>query len=183
MESAMPILYLRLNGNGLGKECWISMDKENKKIYTTRISQANRSELVVIIYELMLESLAEAGQAFEKEDFDTADVELKRVQGFLCELRGSLDFQFPVSYRLASLYRYVNEQLVKSITRKKDVGLASCERVLQGVKESFEEIAKQDTSGPVMENSQQVYAGLTYGKGSLNEVAIDPGTLGRGFQV
>ena len=74
----MPILYLRLNGNGLGKECWISMDKENKKIYTTRISQANRSELVVIIYELMLESLAEAGQAFEKEDFDTADVELKR---------------------------------------------------------------------------------------------------------
>ena len=110
-------------------------------------------------------------------------MELKRVQGFLCELRGSLDFQFPVSYRLASLYRYVNEQLVKSITRKKDVGLASCERVLQGLKESFEEIAKQDTSGPVMENSQQVYAGLTYGKGSLNEVAIDPGTLGRGFQV
>ena len=30
-------------------------------------------------------------ELFEKEDFDTADVELKRVQGFLCELRGSLD--------------------------------------------------------------------------------------------
>lgn len=50
------------------------------------------------------------------------------------------------------------------------------------MKESFEEIAKQDTSGPVMENSQQVYAGLTYGKGSLNEVAIDPEHLGEDFR-
>ena len=83
------------------------MDKESKKIYTTRISQANRSELVVIIYELMLGSLTEAKEALDREDFDTADVELKRAQGFLCELRGSLDFQFPVSYRLVSLYRYM----------------------------------------------------------------------------
>lgn len=160
-----------------------NMDKESKKIYTTRISQANRSELIVIIYELMLKSIVEAKQALGREDFDAADVELKRAQGFLCELRGSLDFQFPVSYRLASLYRYVNEQLVKSITRRRDVNLDSCERVLKGLKQSFEEVARQDTSEPVMENSQQVYAGLTYGKGSLNEVAIDPGNLGRGFQA
>lgn len=159
------------------------MDNERKKIYTTRISQASRSELVVIIYELMLDSISEAGDAFDQEDFDTADVELKRAQGFLCELRGSLDFQFPVSYRLVSLYRYINEQLVRSITRKKAVNLDSCERVLRGLKESFEEIAKQDTSGPVMENSQQLYAGLTYGKSSLNEVAIDPGQAGRGFKA
>ena len=159
------------------------MEKEKLNAYAARVSQANRSELVVIIYELMLGSLAEAKEALGREDFDTADVELKRAQGFLCELRGSLDFQFPVSYRLVSLYRYVNEQLVKSITRRKDVNLDSCERVLKGLKQSFEEIAKQDASGPVMENSQQVYAGLTYGKGSLNEVAIDPGNIGRGYQV
>ena len=30
------------------------MDSEKRKAYTTRISQANRSELVVIIYELSL---------------------------------------------------------------------------------------------------------------------------------
>lgn len=159
------------------------MDNERKKIYTTRISQANRSELVVIIYELMLGSISDAGSALQKGDFETADVELKRAQGLLCELRGSLDFQFPVSHRLVSLYRYVNEQLVKSITRRRNINLDSCERVLKGLMESFEEIAKQDTSGPVMENSQQVYVGLTYGKGSLNEVTVDPGKLGRGFQV
>lgn len=159
------------------------MDSEKRKAYTTRISQANRSELVVIIYELLLDSLADARQAFGKEDFDTADVELKQAQGLVCELRGSLNFEYPVSYRLVSLYRYINEQLVKSITRKKDVNLDSCERVISSLKDSFEEVSKQDTSGPVIENGQQVYAGLTYGKGSLNEVAIDAGTLGRGFQA
>ena len=159
------------------------MDSEKRKAYTTRISQANRSELVVIIYELLLDSLADARQAFGKEDFDTADVELKRAQGLVCELRGSLNFEYPVSYRLVSLYRYINEQLVKSITRKKDVNLDSCERVISSLKDSFEEVSKQATSGPVIENGQQVYAGLTYGKGSLNEVAIDAGTLGRGFQA
>ena len=85
------------------------MKKEQIVDFTRRISQANRSELVVIIYELLLDSLADARQAFGKEDFDTADVELKRAQGLVCELRGSLNFEYPVSYRLVSLYRYINK--------------------------------------------------------------------------
>ena len=38
---------------------------------------------------------------------------------------------------------------------------------------AFEEVAKHDTSKSVVQNSQQVYAGLTYGKGTLNEVFMD----------
>jgi flagellar protein FliS len=64
--------------------------------------------------------------------------------------------------------------------RQKDVNLESCERVVRGLMSSFQEVAKQDDSGPVMENTQQVYAGLTYGKGSLNEVALN---TDRGFRV
>ena len=32
-----------------------------------------------------------------------------------------------------------------------------------------------------MRNAQQLYAGLTYGKGSLNETFIDPNSKSRGF--
>ena len=32
---------------------------------------------------------------------------------------------------------------------------------------AYRELAGQDESGPVMQNSQTVYAGLTYGKNSL----------------
>lgn len=159
------------------------MDSERTKGYTARISQANRSELVVIIYELMLDSIGTAREAFAEKDLETADVELKRAQGLLQEMRGSLDFQYEISASLVSLYRYVNEQLVRSIVRRRNVNLDSCERVLKGLMGSFAEVAKQDTSGPVMKNAQQVYAGLTYGKGNLNEVAVDGGHTGRGFRV
>lgn len=157
------------------------MKQDKMKDYTSRISQANRSELVVIIFELMLDSIETARTALEEGDLELADKELKRAQGFLQEMRGSLDFQYQVSANLASLYRYVHEQLVKSVVRRKDVNLASCQRVLKGLMESFQEVAKQDTSGPVMENTQQVYAGLTYGKGTLNEIAVDVNN--RGYTV
>jgi flagellar protein FliS len=156
------------------------MDSETKKTYTARISQANKSQLVVIIYELILDSLASAVTAFQEEKKEEAVAELKKAQGFLQEMRGSLDFRYSVSGNLASLYRYINEQLVHSMVRQKNVNLDSCERVIRGLMSSFEEVAKQDDSGPVMDNVQQVYAGLTYGKGSLNEVALNGE---RGFRV
>lgn len=159
------------------------MESEKKKIYTARISQANKSELVVIIYELMLDSIRLAKEGFQKGDLELADRELKRAQGFLQEMRGSLDFQYEISAKLASLYRYVNEQLIQSIVKRKAVNLDTCEKVLKGLMESFEEVAKQDHSAPVMENTQQVYAGLTYGKGSLNEVALDDHAENRGYRV
>ena len=54
--------------------------------------------------------------------------------------------------------------------------------MIQELKESFEQIALQDTSAPIMENTQTVYAGLTYGKDSLNLNLSDQGT-NRGFCV
>lgn len=157
------------------------MDQDKTKAYISKITQANRSELVVVIFELMLDSISLARNAFTEEDLELAEKELKRAQGFLQEMRGSLDFQYEISANLASLYRYVNEQFVKSIVRRRDVNLESCERVLKGLMESFQEVAKQDTSEPVMKNTQQVYAGLTYGKGTLNEIAIDVND--RGYTV
>ena len=55
--------------------------------------------------------------------------------------------------------------------------------MIKGLKESFEEVAKQDGSGPVMENTQQVYAGLTYGRDSLSEVTMYGNMANRGFRV
>lgn len=160
------------------------MDKEKQKLYTARIAQANRSELVVIIYELILDSVEAALGYYKTEQTEEARKEMERAQGLLQELRGSLDFQYGLSFKLRELYRYIYEQYTASIVRQKPVQLDACQRIIRGLKESFEEVARQDTSGPVMEHTQQIYAGLTYGKGSLNEVAIDgAGKENRDFRV
>jgi len=68
------------------------------------------------------------------------------------------------------------------IQRKPD-SLESAVSVLQKLLTGFEGVSKEDTSGPMMRNTQQLYAGLTYGKGTLNETYIDPNDRSRGFIV
>ncbi len=159
------------------------MEQEKLKAYAARVSQANRSELVVIMYEVMIESIQNAKVAFAEGWIEDALAEVKRAQGMLTEMKGSLDFQYALSGQLYTLYKYVYEQLVATVVKRQPIELDCCERVLTGLCTSFTEIAKQDHSQPLMEHTQQVYAGLTYGKGSLNEVMIQEDEQNRGFRV
>ena len=54
--------------------------------------------------------------------------------------------------------------------------------MIQELKKSYEQAVALDDSAPIMQNTQTVYAGLTYGKDSLNINLSDQGT-NRGFRV
>ena len=47
----------------------------------------------------------------------------------------------------------------------------------------FKEVAKQDDSEAVMKNVQTIYAGLTYGRGTLNETIDSGADANRGFEA
>lgn len=159
------------------------MNQEQKREYTARVAQANRSELVVIIYELFLIAMEEAEKFFREGEKEEGCKCIKRAQGFLQELMGSLDKRYEIAEELMRLYRYVYQQLIFSNIRRKIVNGETVKEVMTKLKEAFVQVAKEDTSGPVMENSQQVYAGLTYGKSSLNEVLLSGNESNRGFRV
>ncbi|MDE5679325.1 MAG: hypothetical protein K2I01_02680, partial [Lachnospiraceae bacterium] len=80
------------------------------------------------------------------------------------------------------LYLYCNRELTKADARKEKEPLMHIRSVISKLLEAYRELAGQDTSGPVMQNSQTVYAGLTYGKNSLAENLTDQGT-NRGFRA
>lgn len=160
----------------------IGMTSEEKRIFTARIAQANRSELVVILFELFEYSICEAEKGFAENQPEHAVKYMRKAQECVAELRGSLDFKYELSKNLVSLYRYVNEQLVMGITKREMIHFDSIKDIMAGLQESFQKISKTDHSGAVMQNSQQVYAGLTYGRGSLNEITLDA-TASRSFQV
>lgn len=159
------------------------MNQVQQKEYTARVAQANRSELVVIIYELFLIAIDEAKKAFHKGDLEVGVKEIKRAEGFLQELMGSLDKRYEIAEPLMRLYRYIYEQLIFSVIRRKMVNEEVIIEVMTNLKEAFTEVAKEDQSEAVMENAQQLYAGLTYGKGSLNEVLLSGDENNRGFRV
>ncbi|BCJ92461.1 hypothetical protein acsn021_00300 [Anaerocolumna cellulosilytica] len=159
------------------------MDKELAKTFATRVTQANRTELVVIMYEVILSDLKAAKENYDKGDVEQFIQEVKHGQKFLSELMATLNYQQEIAHDLMSLYIYVNKALVTAIFKKSSDSLAEAESILKILLQGFGEISKQDKTGPVMKNTQQVYAGLTYGKGVLNETFVDPNQQSRGFKA
>ncbi len=157
------------------------MKKEAISAFTARVTQASRSELVVILYEMILTEIEEARDAYAADNMPNFDKELKRAQKYVNELIVALDYHYAISYDLLSLYLYVNKCIITAIMKQNPTSLDSAQSVLKKLLVGFEGVSKTDTSGPMMRNTQQVYAGLTYGKGTLNETYIDPNNRNRGF--
>ena len=156
------------------------MDKNRQRDYARRVSQANRTELVVVTYEIILEELALAQKALASGEKEEARNSIKSAQKFLAALMSALDHKYTIARNLMSLYEYVQRILVASDVGGEDRGIASAVRVIDGLRVGFEGIVDSDDSGSVMENSQDVYAGLTYGRLGHNEMNLSDGS-NRGF--
>ena len=159
------------------------MTQEQIQTYTLRVSQASPCELVVIMYDIILDDVKNAREAKAAEDTKKYQAELTHAGKFVNELMSALDFSEPIAFRLMSLYIYVNKMLTKARISGKPDSLSDVEMVMEKLRVGFEGIKDQDTTGPVMQNVQQVYAGLTYGKGKLNESYLNPQDYNRGFKA
>lgn len=160
------------------------MKAESVKIFTRRITSANKSEIIVIIYDIIEENLALAKKALAEGDRETYRNEINQAISFVKELLVSLDMNYEVSKNLASLYIYVSRCLNFALVSGKKEEIEAAEKVLRKLGDSFREVAKTDESKPVMENTQRVYAGITYGRGlDLDETLVAPAMESRGFRA
>ncbi|MFU0827962.1 MAG: Flagellar protein FliS [Lachnoclostridium sp.] len=159
------------------------MKKDMVQAFTARVAQASRSELVVIMYEIILEDIKSARSNYEEDRLNQYVKDLKHGQRILNELMATLDYRYALSAQLMSLYIFINKSLVTAMMQKKVELLKDIEEILMTLKKGFEGICKEDMSGPVMQNTQQVYAGLTYGKGILNEVNLNANEQSRGYKA
>ena len=80
------------------------------------------------------------------------------------------------------MYYFYKRELTTAAVQKKAELIMPVIQMIKELKESYEQVSAQDTSAPIMQNTQTVYAGLTYGKGSLNVNLSDQGSS-RGFRV
>lgn len=157
------------------------LDKEKLNAYAARVAQANRSELVVIIYEAFLDSVEEGTRLLNEGDIAGCRREIERARGFLTELMGSLDFSYEISHYLRRLYVFAYEELCQGVAERDGERFSHAAHIVQELLPAFRQVADQDESKPVMENTETIYAGLTYGRGSLNE-SVDM-NMNRGLQA
>lgn len=158
------------------------MTNVEKQDFTLRISQANSTQMVVILYEMLLCYVRDGRKALEQEDGTELRSAVRRARGCVSELMRSLDLQYQPAPALLSLYGFCIRQLAAAESGRKVLPLEEIERIIVPLRDAYEQIAGQNSAGAVMGNSQAVYAGLTYGRNSLTEDMADQGA-NRGMYV
>lgn len=157
------------------------MKQEQVQDFTRRISQSNRSGLVVIIYEIIFAYMDEAEESLSGDKYENFKTALLKAQRGMDVLIQSLDFRYDISKELYALYVFAKENMSKAVIKKDTEELKGVREVLTNLYEGFLEASRQDHSNPLMRNTQQVYAGITYGKNNLTETFQEP--VSRGFFV
>lgn len=157
------------------------MTKEEVQNFSMRITQASRSELVVIMYEVILCDIKSAKEALQAENREEFEKSLMHAGRFVNELMASLNFSISLSYRLMSLYIYAHRQITMAKAKKSEELLNVVTGIFEKLLVGYQKVSEEDMTGPMMQNTQQVYAGLTYGKGYLNEMYVNGNEAKRGY--
>ncbi len=149
------------------------MTKEQIQQFTVRIANCNKTELVVITYDIILTYLDEAQRSYDLNDMEGFVFNVKKARQYVNNLTTNLDLQYSISYELLRLYMFIDKSLFQGILKKKPVNFQCLNEMIERLKASFVEVAKQDTSKSVLNNTQEVYAGYTYSRGGgLNEMVM-----------
>lgn len=158
------------------------MTKECKQQFTLRITQANSTQMVVILYEMLLCYLDEAKNALEIQDKAAFTEAARKSRGCIDELMRSLRLEYEPAPVLLQLYLYCIRKLAAAELHKQAGAIEEIVQVIKPLHDAYMQIADLNQAGPVMNNSQSVYAGLTYGKNTLTENMADQGA-NRGMLV
>ena len=158
------------------------MTRENIQQFTFRISRANSTELVVILYEMLICYLEDAREAYAGENRDEWAEALRKARGCINELMQSVDSRYEPGNSLLQLYIYSLKQLAHAQREGNKEPVIQVRQMMQSLHDAYAQIAPLNTKGPVMNNSQTVYAGLTYGRNDLTENMADQGA-NRGMRV
>lgn len=145
-------------------------------ITVSSVVQASQGELLCITYEIFLMNIKKAIETNQQERQRYIDKGLEIIK----QLAENLDLRLSISQDLFHIYIYVQGLLINSKfnLKKLEEAYTLMEIIYEGYKRIVE---KEEVKVPVMKNIENVYVGVTYGKGILNETTL-PDT-NRGFRA
>ena len=154
------------------------MTESQIRDYTLKISCANKSGLVSIMFEIFNQYMTEAIDELNGGDYSKMRRSIGKARKVLSDLINSLDLQYEISYRLLSIYRFVEREIIDGEIKRDEKYLIHANSLMQKLAIGFLEVAGQDMSEPIMQNTHTVYAGITYGPNSINENSVSGGSRG-----
>lgn len=149
------------------------------EITTARVVNSSQLELVTLSYEVILDNLKTSLNNIN-------EIDLKISKAFLKDLSNALDMKYEISKNLKQLYNYVDELLVSceisNDENRKSEYLNESIKIITKLYDAYNKIVNdQNEKEKVMENTDAIYSGLTYGMNGLNETVV--GKYNRGLKV
>jgi flagellar protein FliS len=120
------------------------------------ILTASPGQLVLMLFDAALKSLATARQACEAapndpRQYEVVNTQIVKAQKIFAELQGTLNFEVGGEFArtMYSLYDYYDRRLLEANLRKDPAPIAEIERLLGEVRNAwFEMLRQQDNSTP-----------------------------------
>lgn len=110
---------------------------------TQALETATPAQLVLMIYDRILQSLGQARRATLPTDVELVNRELQRAQALLTELRVALDFErgADIADNLAALYAWCDTRLVEANMRKDMAAVDEVAAVVEQLRDTWREAA------------------------------------------
>ena len=158
------------------------MTDELKKEFTLKITQANATELIVILYDMILVYIKEAGEFWETDNKEEYLRSLQKIRNCIGELMDSLNLDYEMARNMYSLYVFFFKEIVKAEMKENGISyIEAIKPMIESLRNAYNKVASENKNGPLMQNTQTVYAGLTYGR---NDVNVNLEQLSnRGFRI
>lgn len=145
------------------------MTREKIREFTLRVSGANKTEMIVILYDIALTYAEDALKVRETGDRKAFRTEIGRIRNTVRELMDSVNTSADMGMNLLKLYIFCNEELTRAFLDCDAEPVCHVVSILTKLREAYEEVSRRDDSGPIMENTEKVYSGLTYNRNSMSE--------------
>lgn len=159
------------------------MTQEKKQEFTRRLTQSNRTGVILITYEIiftylndakvLLREVNERQKELSEEDRESYKDAIRKAQEMIRSLCQALNFQYDISKNLYAIYALNIRELALAMSSQKIEKIEEVEGRMQKLYKSFLEVAKADHSEILMKNAQTVYAGMTYGKNNMAETYME----------
>lgn len=145
-------------------------------VTVSNIANASQGELLCITYEMLLEEIQ---NAMEEQTKDERKKHIDQAVKIIKMLASDLDFRYDLAHQLFNIYVYVQGLLIKS---RDHVMLEEAYKLINKLYEAYKQITENEQNKkPIMQNAEAIYAGLTYGKDSINEVSLED--FNRGYKA
>lgn len=158
------------------------MTREKKSEFTLRISQANKTELIIILYEIAIAYIEDAMDLYNSDNIKDAKNCGNKALACIEEMQNNLHYEYDLAKKLKQLYLFMKKQIRTGVISGDFSGYDLVKKELSSLKDSYEQIKNTDTSGPVMQHTQTVISGMTYGKDKLLD-SLTTECMSRGFRV